>query len=212
MQPFTILFHLHDNDGKRTLLKSTEAILKFLQFKNKTLEQDENALVKACQKGDYKAQRLVYERFSAKMLGVCYRYVHDDVEAEEIMVEGFVKVFEKIDMFKSEGSFEGWIRRIMVNEALMYLRSNKKALLDSSLDTLLYEPESTESVNSLEVDDILNMIALLPIGYRTVFNLYAIEGYSHAEIAQQLGITESTSKSQLSRARSILQAKWNEFT
>lgn len=167
------------------------------------LFQSEEALVKACQKGDPKAQRRVYEKYSSKMFGICFRYVHDDFEAEEIMIEGFVKVFEKINTFKLEGSFEGWIRRIMVNEALMYLRSNKKAQFETSYDQILYEPEQFRT--DLETQDLLKLIEKLPIGYKTVFNLYAIEGYSHAEIAKQLGITESTSKSQLSRARVILQ-------
>ena len=121
------------------------------------------------------------------------------------MIEGFVKVFEKIHTFKMEGSFEGWIRRIMVNEALMYLRSNKEAQLETSYEQVLYEPEPQQFSTSLETEDLLKLIEALPTGYRTVFNLYAIEGFSHAEIAETLGITESTSKSQLSRARVILQ-------
>ncbi|MBB6001762.1 sigma-70 family RNA polymerase sigma factor [Arcicella rosea] len=170
-----------------------------------TLFQTEEALVKACQKGDPKAQRRVYEKYSPKMLGICFRYVHDEFEAEEIMIEGFVKVFDKINSFKLEGSFEGWIRRIMVNESLMYLRSNKKTQFEVSYDQILYEPEPEQFKTDLETKDLLKLIEKLPTGYRTVFNLYAIEGFSHAEIANQLGITESTSKSQLSRARVILQ-------
>ena len=162
-------------------------------------------MVKACQKGDPKAQRRVYEKYAPKMLGICFRYVHDDFEAEEIMIEGFVRVFDKIESFKLEGSFEGWIRRIMVNESLMYLRSNKKYQFEISYDQILYEPEPEQFRTDLETQDLLKLIEKLPIGYRTVFNLYAIEGYSHAEIAKQLGITESTSKSQLSRARVVLQ-------
>jgi RNA polymerase sigma-70 factor (ECF subfamily) len=169
-----------------------------------SLFQSEEALVRACQKGDSKAQRRVYEKYSSKMLGVCYRYVHDEFESEEIMIEGFIKVFQKIESFKLEGSFEGWIRRIMVNESLMYLRSHKKAHLEVSYDQILYEEPQPFSTD-LEVNDVMKLIENLPLGYRTVFNLYAIEGYSHAEIGKQLGITESTSKSQLSRARAILQ-------
>jgi RNA polymerase sigma-70 factor (ECF subfamily) len=179
--------------------------VKILQLGGLSLFQSEEALVKACQKGDPKAQRRVYEKYSSRMLGVCFRYVYDDFEAEEIMIEGFVKVFEKIDTFKLEGSFEGWIRRVMVNEALMYLRRTKNAKLEMSYDNILYEPEPEQFSTQLEVDDLMKLIETLPIGYRTVFNLYAIEGYSHAEIAESLGITERTSKSQLSRARVILQ-------
>ncbi len=185
-------------------LQNYIASVNFLQ-RNISIFQTEEALVKACQKGDPKAQRRLYEKFSNKMLGVCFRYVHDDFEAEEIMIEGFVKVFEKIHTFKMEGSFEGWIRRIMINEALMYLRSNKKAQLETSYEQVLYEPEPQQFSTSLETEDLLKLIEALPTGYRTVFNLYAIEGFSHAEIAETLGITESTSKSQLSRARVILQ-------
>jgi len=169
------------------------------------LFQSEEALVIACQKGDPKAQKRIYEKYSPKMLGICFRYVHDDYEAEGIMIEGFVKVFGKINTFKLEGSFEGWVRRIMVNESLMYLRSNKNAQFQTSYDQVLYEPEPEQFRTDLETQDLLKLIEKLPLGYKTVFNLYAIEGYSHAEIAKQLGITESTSKSQLSRARVILQ-------
>ena len=162
------------------------------------LFQSEEALVKACQKGDPNAQRRIYEKYSSKMLGICFRYAHDDYEAEGIMIEGFVKVFEKISTFKLEGSF-------MVNESLMYLRSNKKNQFETSYDQILFEPEPEQFRTDLETQDLLKLIEKLPLGYRTVFNLYAIEGYSHAEIAKQLSITESTSKSQLSRARVILQ-------
>lgn len=169
------------------------------------LFQSEEQLVRACQKADPRAQRRVYEKYSSKMLGVCYRYVHDDFEAEEIMVEGFVKVFERISQFKLEGSFEGWIRRIMVNEALMYLRSKKRMGWEVGYDDVIYEPSPQQFNTDLEVEDLLSIIEKLPTGYRTVFNLYAIEGYSHEEIAKTLGITESTSKSQLHRARALLQ-------
>jgi RNA polymerase sigma-70 factor (ECF subfamily) len=169
------------------------------------LFQSEEDLVKACQKGNPKAQRRIYEKYSPKMLGICFRYVRDEAIAEEIMIEGFVKVFEKIETFKLEGSFEGWIRRIMINESLMYIRSNKKLQIEASYDQILYEPEPVQFRTDLETQDLLKLIERLPLGYRTIFNLYAIEGYSHAEIAKKLSITESTSKSQLSRARVILQ-------
>lgn len=169
------------------------------------LFQSEEQLVRGCQKEDPRAQRRVYEKYSSKMLGVCYRYVQDDFEAEEIMVEGFVKVFDRINQFKLEGSFEGWIRRIMVNEALMYLRSKKRMGWEVGYDDVLYEPNPQPFSSNLEVADLMALIEKLPTGYRTVFNLYAIEGYSHDEIAKTLGITESTSKSQLHRARGLLQ-------
>lgn len=165
----------------------------------------EDKWVKACQKGDGAAQRQVYEKYARKMLGVCLRYVSDQFEAEEILIGGFLKVFDKIGQFKGEGSFEGWIRRIMVNEALGYLRRMKSIYLETDLEKADYEPDYQSLSNQLEEEDLLRMIQQLPTGYKTVFNLYAIEGYSHKEIGEMLGISENTSKSQLSRARTLLQ-------
>jgi len=125
--------------------------------------------------------------------------------AEDILITAFTKIFEKIEQFKSEGSFEGWIRRIVVNEALTYLRKNKSMYLETELDQVDYEPQYDRLSDHLEAEDLLRMIQELPTGYRIVFNLYAIDGFSHKEIAEQLGISENTSKSQLSRARTYLQ-------
>lgn len=169
------------------------------------LFQSENQLVKACKNGDPKAQRSVYEKYASKMLMVCARYVADRFEAEEVMIEGFLKVFDKISQFKLEGSFEGWIRRIMVNEALMYLRAKKRNGWEVSYEDVHYEPNPQMMETNLDTEVLMHLIEDLPTGYRTVFNLYAIEGYSHDEIAQTLGITVSTSKSQLHRARALLQ-------
>lgn len=169
------------------------------------LFQSEESLVRACQQGDPKAQRRVYERYSARMLSLCGRYLPDEFEAEEAMIEGFMKVFDRISQFKLEGSFEGWIRRIMVNESLMYLRSKKAAGWQAAYDDVEYEVEPVAAATDLEADELHRLVQQLPTGYRTVFNLYAIEGYNHAEIAESLGISESTSKSQLHRARGLLQ-------
>jgi RNA polymerase sigma factor (sigma-70 family) len=165
----------------------------------------EEQLVKACQKADPKAQKRVYEKYAPKMLAICKRYISDEMEAEDAMVEGFMKIFGKIDSFKLEGSFEGWMKRIMVNEALMLLRSKKKEGFSMSIEQIQVAEEPQYFENNLAVDDLLNLVASLPTGFRTVFNLYAIEGYAHAEIAEMLNISEGTSKSQLSRARVILQ-------
>lgn len=165
----------------------------------------EAQLVKALQKADPKAQWQVYEKYSSRMLGVCMRYVGDRMSAEDVLVEGFMRVFDRIDQFKSEGSLEGWIRRVMVNEALGYLRQRKRLLDDVDLDEAHGVPDSSPMDHSLETQELMNIIEGLPTGYRTVFNLYAIEGYSHAEIADLLSISESTSKSQLHRARALLQ-------
>jgi len=127
------------------------------------------------------------------------------MEAEDIIVTAFLKIFDKIQQFKSEGSFEGWIRRIVVNEALTFLRRNRSMYLETDLEQADREPDYNALSDHLEAEDLLKMIQELPTGYRIVFNLYAIDGYSHKEIAEQLGISENTSKSQLSRARTYLQ-------
>ncbi|HEV7346741.1 RNA polymerase sigma factor [Telluribacter sp.] len=171
----------------------------------------ETQLVRALQKADPKAQRQVYEKYSSRMLGVCMRYVGDRMSAEDVLVEGFMRVFDKIEQFKSEGSLEGWIRRVMVNEALGYLRQRKRLLDDADLDEAQAIADNSIVDQNLEAQELMEIIEGLPTGYRTVFNLYAIEGYSHAEIAALLGITESTSKSQLHRARALLQQLVKEW-
>lgn len=175
-------------------------MIKIIPFFNQ-----EAQLIKALKKEDAKAQRQLYDKYSSKMLGVCMRYVGDQMTAEDILVEGFMKVFSKIEQFKDEGSFEGWIRRIMVNEALGYLRQKKRSIEDTDLNEAQRVADTAQADELLEAEDMKHMIDRLPSGYRTVFNLYAIEGYSHAEVATMLGITESTSKSQLHRARALLQ-------
>lgn len=166
----------------------------------------EKELIRGCLHGKAKAQKELYDRFSPKMLGVCYRYVRDREEAEHVMIGGMVKVFEKIRQFNEKGSFEGWVRRIMVNECLMYIRRNRSMSLEVEIEQADREPDYRQMENRLESEDLMSLICQLPVGYRTVFNLYAIEGYNHAEIAEMLGINENTSKSQLSRARKLLQA------
>lgn len=165
----------------------------------------EHDLIKGCRRGDGAAQRELYELFSSRMYALCYRYVRNAMEAEDIMVTAFMKVFERIDQFKGEGSFEGWIRRIMVNESLTHLRKSRNMYLETDLELADREPHYDQHERHLEAEDLLNMIRELPAGYRAVFNMYAIDGYSHKEIAEHLGITESTSKSQLNRARAYLQ-------
>jgi len=170
-----------------------------------SLFSHEAQLVKALRKQDPKAQRQVYEKYSSRMLGLCFRYVGDEMIAEDVMIEGFLKVFNKIEQFKEDGSFEGWIRRILVNEALGHLRKQKRNPEDAMTDEAANIPDYALADQNLNAEELLNLIGKLPIGYRTVFNLYAIEGYAHSEIADLMGITESTSKSQLHRARALLQ-------
>jgi len=165
----------------------------------------EDTIIEGCRKRNSLCQKELYEKFSDKMYGVCLRYVKDRDTAQDILVQGFLKVFDKISQFKNEGSFEGWIRRIMVNESLSYLRKNKSMYMEVELEYAEREPDFQALENTLEAEELMEMISVLPVGYRTVFNLYAIEGYSHKEIGEMLGINENTSKSQLSRARKHLQ-------
>lgn len=171
---------------------------------------NEGQMVRALQKGDSKAQRYFYDKYATRMLAVCVRYLTDQMEAEDVMIEGFMKVFDRIGQFKGEGSFEGWVRRLITNEALMRLRTRRHIEVDIEEPEAQYQANFDLADSSLEADDLLVLIEKLPTGYRTVFNLYAIEGYSHAEIAEQLEITESTSKSQLHRARGLLQQMLKE--
>ncbi|GAA4468574.1 sigma-70 family RNA polymerase sigma factor [Nibrella saemangeumensis] len=165
----------------------------------------ESQLVKALQQGESRAQKVMYDKYAARMLAVCARYVANRADAEEVMIDGFMRVFEKIQQFREDGSLEGWIRRIMVTESLMYLRRTKAWRQEVSIDDSIEEPDYQWADEALHAEELLRLVSQLPDGYRTVFNLYAIEGYSHAEIAEMLGITESTSKSQLHRARALLQ-------
>ncbi|GAB4247228.1 MAG: RNA polymerase sigma factor [Ekhidna sp.] len=176
---------------------------------NKSLTEEE--LLDGCRKGKASAQRGMYDRLAPKMMGVCLRYIKDREEAEHVMIGGLVKVFDKLDQFKGDGSFEGWVRRIMVNDCLMYIRKNRNMSLETDISEVNDHPNLSVIESSLDSNDLLKLINELPIGYRTVFNLYAIEGYNHAEIAKQLEISENTSKSQLSRARKWLQTKLAEL-
>jgi RNA polymerase sigma factor (sigma-70 family) len=169
---------------------------------------DDYSLVKECVKGSQRAQRALFERFAPKMLTVCLRYSKDQEQAEDILQDGFVKVFMKLSDFKMEGSLEGWIRRIMVNTALDQIRKNLKTLGDVSTDDVAYRLDTNDHIaENLMAEDLMKLIQQLPEGYKVVFNMFAIEGYSHAEIAEQLGVTESTSKSQYSRARAYLRER-----
>ncbi|MEQ8237956.1 MAG: sigma-70 family RNA polymerase sigma factor [Cyclobacteriaceae bacterium] len=165
----------------------------------------EEVLIADCLKGKQKAQKAMYERFAPKMLSVCCRYINDREEAEHVMIGGMVKVFDKLAQYTFQGSFEGWIRRVMVNESLMYIRKNKNMSLEIDVTDAEHELDFAKLDDNLEAQDLMKLIERLPVGYRTVFNLFAIEGYNHKEIAEALEITENTSKSQLSRARKLLQ-------
>lgn len=174
-----------------------------MEFKIYRAKEEE--LVKGCLKRDRNAQKQLYDAYSGKMYSICFRYVKNSMEAEDVLVTAFTKIFDKIDQFKAEGSFEGWIRRIMVNEALSSIRKNKTMYVETDLEAADRQPDYDQLGDHLEAEDLINLIQELPPGYRVVFNMYAIDGYSHKEIAEELGISENTSKSQLSRARVFLQ-------
>jgi len=168
----------------------------------------EKDLIKACKKQDRAAQRLLYEQYSPKMFGVVRRYVRHREDAEDILVEAFFKVLTKIHQYKGTGNFEGWIRRVVVNESLMFLRKKHSFHLMVELHTI-DAPNHLTIEDDLAAQDILNLLAELPTGYRTIFNLYVLEGYKHREIAELLDISINTSKSQLilakKRMREILE-------
>jgi RNA polymerase sigma factor (sigma-70 family) len=168
-------------------------------------------IIEGCRRKNQDAQRLLYEMFSATMFGVCLRYAGSRDDAQDILHEGFLKIFEKIGQFESRGSFEGWIRRIMVNTALEKYRNDHKSVTIQE-ELVEYDPHlSTEMRDNVTEKELLRIIEDLTPQYRIVFNLYAIEGYSHKEISEMLEISEGTSKSNLSRARAILQEKVKEF-
>lgn len=171
------------------------------------MKMNDEQLVKKCLEKDSLAQKQLFDSFSRKMMGVCLRYTKDAEEAQDVLQIGFVKVFEKLHLFNSDGSLEGWIRKVVINTALDQIRKNKKFENNIDLATVDYQlPSENENVlGQLSVNDLLKIIQAMPTGFRTVFNMYAIEGYSHQEIADQLNISINTSKSQYSRARVYLQ-------
>jgi RNA polymerase sigma factor (sigma-70 family) len=176
-----------------------------LHLSNRTKMTDEE-IVQGCIKKNPIAQRTLYDKFSRKMMGVCLRYCDSTEEAEDVVQNGFISVFENIESFRGSGSLEGWVRKIMVNTALTNIRKNKKLKQNIELESVEFMlPSSNHLSESFAAKDLLKIIQTLPTGFRTVFNLYAIEGYSHKEIGDMLGISEGTSKSQYSRAKAHLQ-------
>jgi len=173
---------------------------------------DEVTLAKKCIDGDQRAQRKLFEMYAPKMMGVCLRYMKDQAQAEDVLQDGFVKVFTKLEKYAGDGSLEGWVRRIMVNTALDQLRKTNKFQANVSMDDVGYKVESgDDALASLIEEDLLKLIQEMPSGYKTVFNMFAIEGFSHKEIGEKLGISENTSKSQYSRAKAFLRIKVEEL-
>ncbi len=176
----------------------------------RSLPSGEKRLVKQCIAGNGDAQREVYERYGGEMLAVCRRYTHSLEDAEEVLSNGFIKVFQKIDQYRGEGALGAWIRRVMVREALNFIRYQKNLFVEVEEE---YQSEFGHAATSehYDAEHLMRMINELPTGYRTVFNLYAIEGYNHKEIGEMLDISENTSKSQLSKARRQLQEKLSKY-
>lgn len=173
------------------------------------LHQEEKEIIELAVGNNRHAQQKLYSKFAPKMLSVCRQYIKDLNQAEDIMITSFMKVFTNLQHFEHKGSFEGWIRRIMINECISFIRVNKKVTF---IDDENYFTESFNNIESqFSVEDIQFLIDNLPEGYKMVFNLYAIEGYKHQEIATMLGINEGTSKSQLSHARKMLQDNINKL-
>lgn len=182
-------------------------------MKNSGVITDEARLISGCKNNETQAQKRVYELYASAMFAVCMRYVNDYETAKDILQDGFIKVFTKIDDYTGDGFFSGWVKRIFINTALEYLRQNdvNRELLPIDSQTYQVEDEAVTIVERMSADDLMACVASLPDGYRTVFNLYAIEGYSHQEIAEMLSISENTSRSQFMRARKLLQQKVQEI-
>ena len=166
----------------------------------------EEAILSGCKKNEATAQRELYNKYSPKMLAVCYRFAHNREDAEDMLQEGFIKVFLQLHTFESRGSFEGWVRRIIVHTCINILKKNKKFNENVNIihaTGILVREESIPSI--IQAKQVVECIRMLPMGYKTVLNLYAIEGYSHKEIAGMLDIEESTSRSQFTRAKAMLE-------
>ena len=172
----------------------------------------EQQLIEGCRKGNRLAQKELYDIYSRKMMGVCLRYVSDRETARDLLQDGFVKVFTSVDSYTGTGSFEGWMRKIFVNCALEYLRKSDVLREATDLDNTaeLINPDSSV-VSDLSAAELMALVQVLHAGFRAVFNMFAIEGYSHKEISEMLNITESTSRSQFTRAKQLLQRRINEL-
>jgi RNA polymerase sigma-70 factor (ECF subfamily) len=169
-----------------------------------TFTHTETLLIENCINGNRKSQKELYDLFAGKMFYICLRYAKNQMDAEDILQDAFVKLFNNLHKFRGEGSFEGWVRRIFVNTAIESLRRKQLNIAEvEGLENLIVA-KSSNALDNLFEKDLMSVTSTLSDGYKTVFHLYAVEGYSHKEIGQKLGITESTSKSQFSRAKAIL--------
>ena len=169
---------------------------------------DEESLIAGCIKGNQMAQKALFDSFSPKFFALCLRYMRSTDDAEDVLQEGMVKIFTKLPEYKGKGSFEGWMRRIIVNTCLDQIRKNQKLKLDVSIDKEEYKLSMNANIlENMSANELIEEIKKMPPGYRVVFNMFAVEGYSHQEIAEKLGVKESTSKSQYLRARAYLKER-----
>lgn len=169
---------------------------------------DDESLIAGCIKGNQIAQKTLFDSFSPKFFALCLRYMKSTDDAEDVLQEGMVKIFTKLPEYKGKGSFEGWMRRIVVNTCLDQIRKNQKLKFDVSLDQEEYKLSMNAHIlENMSANELIEEIKKMPPGYRVVFNMFAIEGYSHQEIAEKLGVKESTSKSQYLRARAYLKER-----
>ncbi len=175
--------------------------------------EEEIILVDAAKNGDAKAQRKIYERYAPSMMSVCWRYVGDEETAKDLLQDGFIKLFTKLDMYAGTGAFGGWVRRVFVTTCLEYLRQKSALKMSSSIDDVGYNLsyDSPTIIEKISADELMELIASMPDNFRAVFNLYAIEGYPHAEVAEILGITEVNSRTLFLRARKLLQQLLEEI-
>jgi RNA polymerase sigma-70 factor (ECF subfamily) len=174
----------------------------------------ENEIIDGCLKNDRKMQKVLYDRYASKLYALCLRYAHDRAEADDILQEGFVKVFFKIHQFSRQHSFEGWIKRIIINTAITHYHQNVKHYYQKDIEEIQEsEIQGTREIvdGEYSTEDLLQIVQGLSTGYRTVFNLYAVEGYKHKEIAEMLNIDEATSKSQFHRAKKIIQERLQQL-
>ena len=170
-------------------------------------DKEEKKLVKGCLRGDPIYQEMLYRKYAGKMFGVCLRYSKESDTARDLLQDSFIKVFQRLDQFRMEGSLEGWIRTIVVRTALSHFRGYTQMEVVSDIHEQLPASDVNEIISDMSAKDLVEEIRQLPHGYRTIFNLYAIEGYTHREISEILEISEGTSKSQLARARALLKKR-----
>lgn len=200
----------HNRSEMHLLSRTIESFFGPLKSYSVT-ENTDLQLIASCIKGDRASQKALYDRLAPRMFPVCIRYVGDRTVAEDVLQDGFVTLFTRLKDFKGDGSFEGWARKIFVTTALMNLRKKDALKMSDDLEAARgLKAETSTQVQNIGYKELMNLITELPPGFRTVFNMYAIEGFSHKEIGQMLGISETTSRTQLSRARIWLQNKIKE--